>query len=213
MKHPTPAVPIARITSLAHAAPAAATAGASSSMSTTSLVQSFGKFSLVYGTGQTPTPGCGSKWNHRDASFTASTSNAPRRSVNSRWIVSYFATRSIVDALTSSSSCGPGVALVPFGRAVSLSRQSRGVDVRVGAGSTEVGGGVDDAAATAACCIASFFLMGGVDAALTPEDAGPGVAGGWSGTSSTSLTFTGVSGSSSSTRFFVFVGFPSGVDD
>ena len=184
-------------------------------MSTTSLVQSFGRFSLVYGTGQTPTPGCGSKWNHRDASFTASTSNAPRRSVNSRWIVSYFATRSIVDAFTSSSSCGPGVvALVPFGRAVSLSRQSRGVDVRVGAGSTEVGGGVDDAAATAACCIASFFLMGGVDdaAALTPEDAGPGVAGG-SGTSSTSSTFTGVSGSSSSTRFFVFVGFPSGVDD
>ena len=184
-------------------------------MSTTSLVQSFGKFSLVYGTGQTPTPGCGSKWNHRDASFTASTSNAPRRSVNSRWIVSYFATRSIVDALTSSSSCGPGVALVPFGRAVSLSRQSRGVDVRVGAWSTEVGGGVDDAAATAACCIASFFLMGGFDddAALTPEDAGPGVAGGWSGTSSTSSTFASVSGSSSSTRFFVFVGFTSGVDD
>ena len=185
-------------------------------MSTTSLVQSFGKFSLVYGTGQTPTPGCGSKWNHRDASFTASTSNAPRRSVNSRWIVSYFATRSIVDALTSSSSCVvPGVALVPLGRAVSLSRQSRGVDVRVGAGSTEVGGGVDDAAATAACCIASFFLMGGVDdaAALTPEDAGPGVAGGRSGTSSTSSTFASVSGSSSSTRFFVFVGLPSGVDD
>mmetsp|Transcript_3535 Transcript_3535/g.14255 ORF Transcript_3535/g.14255 Transcript_3535/m.14255 type:complete len:265 (-) Transcript_3535:900-1694(-) len=61
LKHAAPHGPRSFIISRAHAAPAAATAGASTKDSTTSRAQSFGKPSCVYGRGQTPTPGGSSK--------------------------------------------------------------------------------------------------------------------------------------------------------
>ena len=60
-KHDTSASPNARVTSPAHAAPAAATAGASSSVTTIARAASLGHPREVYGTGHTPTPGGASK--------------------------------------------------------------------------------------------------------------------------------------------------------
>ena len=60
-KHDTSASPNARVTSPAHAAPAAATAGASSSVTTIARAASLGHPREVYGTGHTPMPGGASK--------------------------------------------------------------------------------------------------------------------------------------------------------